>query len=160
MDTKIISYKDIVKATKGFSSENLLVQYPSEMFKRAPWSLRHGGPTSFMEECEALKNIRHRNLIKSSTYVPPSLDPKGPGSLASHVRISQIVNLMQSLSFVNTLADCNYGYMPVSNPNQWQQARTVHEWWKNTTTLRGVPLKALRTLTLLSGMGDLERKKS
>ena len=36
-----------------------------------------------------------------------------------------------------------------SNYEQLSYLPTVHEWWENTTTLKGVPLKALRTLISL-----------
>ncbi|XP_052141994.1 probable LRR receptor-like serine/threonine-protein kinase At3g47570 [Oryza glaberrima] len=89
MDTKIISYKDIVKATKGFSTENLVgsgsfgdvykgtLELEVDLVAIKVFNLnRHGGPSSFIAECEALKNIRHRNLVKVITLCS-TLDPKG-----------------------------------------------------------------------------------
>ncbi|BAF08181.1 probable LRR receptor-like serine/threonine-protein kinase At3g47570 [Oryza sativa Japonica Group] len=89
MDTKIISYKDIVQATKGFSTENLVgsgsfgdvykgtLELEVDLVAIKVFNLnRHGGPSSFIAECEALKNIRHRNLVKVITLCS-TLDPKG-----------------------------------------------------------------------------------
>uniref|UniRef100_J3LAU5 Serine-threonine/tyrosine-protein kinase catalytic domain-containing protein n=1 Tax=Oryza brachyantha TaxID=4533 RepID=J3LAU5_ORYBR len=70
---KIISYKDIIKATKEFSSENLVgsgsfedvykgtLEFEVDLGAIKVFNLnKHGGPTSFTAECEALNNIRHQ----------------------------------------------------------------------------------------------------
>ncbi|OMO50327.1 hypothetical protein CCACVL1_30503 [Corchorus capsularis] len=77
-----LSYQSIIKATDGFSSENLVgsgnfgsvfkgileeggVVIAVKVFNL----LSRGASRSFMVECEALKNIRHRNLVKILTAV-------------------------------------------------------------------------------------------
>ncbi|KAL1818051.1 hypothetical protein ACET3Z_020625 [Daucus carota] len=80
-----ISYKDLFLATKEFSPKNLLGEgrYGS-VYKGVLKSMEHvvtenlvavkvlkvevtGASKSFLAECEALRNIRHRNLIKIIT---------------------------------------------------------------------------------------------
>ncbi|KAK1409300.1 hypothetical protein QVD17_35826 [Tagetes erecta] len=75
-----ISYGRLFKATQGFSSENLIGMgsfasvYKGVLDENGftmavkVLNLQHrGGFKSFMAECEALKNIRHRNLVKVIT---------------------------------------------------------------------------------------------
>ncbi|KAJ3693355.1 hypothetical protein LUZ60_008835 [Juncus effusus] len=75
---KQVSYDEIFTATNGFSSENLIgigsfgVVYKAVMsFENATTVAvkvlnleQHGASRSFLSECEALRNIKHRNLIK------------------------------------------------------------------------------------------------
>ncbi|GFY93169.1 leucine-rich repeat protein kinase family protein [Actinidia rufa] len=75
---RIISYNKLLKATNGFSSANLigteaLAQYikgilnPSDekaIAVKVFNQQRRGATKSFLAECKALKNIRHRNLVK------------------------------------------------------------------------------------------------
>jgi hypothetical protein len=76
---KKVSYNDIFKATEGFSSVNLIGKgtfgtvYKATMtFENQPIIVatkvidleQHGATESFFRECEALRNIRHRNLVK------------------------------------------------------------------------------------------------
>ncbi|CAM0910206.1 unnamed protein product [Alopecurus aequalis] len=69
------TYADLVKATDGFSLANLLGSGKyGEVYKG--WSEAHavaikvfkldqlGAPKSFINECEALRNTRHRNLVR------------------------------------------------------------------------------------------------
>ncbi|XP_058110898.1 probable LRR receptor-like serine/threonine-protein kinase At3g47570 [Magnolia sinica] len=85
----IISYADLFKATDGFSSANLIgsgsfgsvykgTQYQDGIvFAVKVLNLQQqGAQRSFMAECEALRNIRHRNLIKILTCCS-SIDYKG-----------------------------------------------------------------------------------
>lgn len=75
---KNVSYSDILKATEGFAEKNLIgVGTFGSVFK-AIMSFenvttvavkvlnleQHGASRSFMSECEALRSIRHRNLMK------------------------------------------------------------------------------------------------
>ncbi|CAA7027790.1 unnamed protein product [Microthlaspi erraticum] len=75
-----ISYGDLQNATNGFSSSNLIgsgsfgkvykALLPTENKVVAVKVLnleRHGAMKSFMAECESLKDIRHRNLVKLLT---------------------------------------------------------------------------------------------
>ncbi|XP_058109185.1 probable LRR receptor-like serine/threonine-protein kinase At3g47570 [Magnolia sinica] len=85
----IISYADLFKATDGFSSANLIgsgsfgsvykgtQDRDGTVFAVKVLNLQQqGAMTSFMAECEALRNIRHRNLIKILTCCS-SIDYKG-----------------------------------------------------------------------------------
>ncbi|KAJ4720043.1 putative Receptor-kinase [Melia azedarach] len=75
-----VSYESLVKATDGFSSTNLLgVGSFSSVYKgnldqdgtvaaiKVLNLQRRGSLKSFMAECKALRNIRHRNLVKIIT---------------------------------------------------------------------------------------------
>ncbi|XP_057499410.1 probable LRR receptor-like serine/threonine-protein kinase At3g47570 [Actinidia eriantha] len=78
---KIISYNKLMKATNGFSSANLIgtgsfgsvykgILNPSDQKAIAVKVFnqqRRGATKSFMAECKALINIRHRNLVKIIT---------------------------------------------------------------------------------------------
>ncbi|CAK9135781.1 unnamed protein product [Ilex paraguariensis] len=72
-----MSYQSLLKATNGFSSDNLIGMGSfSSMYKgvldqdgtivavKVLNLLRPGASKSFLAECEALRNIRHRNLVK------------------------------------------------------------------------------------------------
>ncbi|XP_006657080.2 receptor kinase-like protein Xa21 [Oryza brachyantha] len=79
-ELKRVSYSDLLKATNGFSSANLIGsgKYGS-VYKGRFDSEGHevaikvfkldqlGAPKSFIAECEALRNTRHRNLVKVIT---------------------------------------------------------------------------------------------
>ncbi|KAM7466610.1 hypothetical protein LguiB_014172 [Lonicera macranthoides] len=75
-----VSYGDLLKATNGFSSTNLIgVGSFGTVFKgildhdnlevavKVLHLERRGASKSFMVECETLRNIRHRNLVKIIT---------------------------------------------------------------------------------------------
>ncbi|KAM5555360.1 hypothetical protein ABKV19_023324 [Rosa sericea] len=75
-----VSYASLLKATNGFSSANLIgVGAFGSVYKgtlgddkvvvavKVLNMLHRGASKSFMAECEALRNIRHRNLVKIST---------------------------------------------------------------------------------------------
>ncbi|KAL3744463.1 hypothetical protein ACJRO7_013688 [Eucalyptus globulus] len=75
-----VSYADIVKATDGFNSSNLIgvgsfgsvykgnLADENKVVAVKVFKLKQRGASkSFMTECEALKNIRHRNLVKILT---------------------------------------------------------------------------------------------
>ncbi|XP_077237227.1 uncharacterized protein LOC143878896 [Tasmannia lanceolata] len=75
-----VSYSDLFKATDGFSSANLIgIESYGSVYKgilgqdenvvavKVLNLQLHGASKSFMDECEALRNIRHRNLIKILT---------------------------------------------------------------------------------------------
>ncbi|XP_021651021.2 probable LRR receptor-like serine/threonine-protein kinase At3g47570 [Hevea brasiliensis] len=75
-----LSYKSLLKATNGFSSDNLigigsfgsvykgiLNQEEMVVAVKVLNLMRRGASKSFITECEALRNVRHRNLVKVLT---------------------------------------------------------------------------------------------
>ncbi|KAM7462595.1 hypothetical protein LguiA_030716 [Lonicera macranthoides] len=75
-----VSYGDLLKATNGFSSTNLIgvgsfgsvykgiLEHDDTLVAVKVLNLqRQGASRSFNAECEALRNIRHRNLVKIIT---------------------------------------------------------------------------------------------
>ncbi|KAH9672853.1 hypothetical protein KPL70_017895 [Citrus sinensis] len=75
-----VSYESLLKATRGFSSANLIgtgsfgsvykgILDPDQTVVMVKVLFLHqrGALKSFMAECEALRNIRHRNLVKIIT---------------------------------------------------------------------------------------------
>jgi serine/threonine protein kinase len=86
-----LSYQSVLKATDGFSSTNLLgVGSFGSVYKgitddgrmtivvKVLNLMRPGASKSFLIECEALRNIRHRNLVKILT-VCSGVDYRGNG---------------------------------------------------------------------------------
>jgi Leucine-rich repeat (LRR) protein len=85
-----VSYQSLLNATNGFSSTNLIgVGSFGSVYKgildhgtiqtvavKVLNLLRRGASKSFMVECEALRNIRHRNLVKVLTACS-SIDYQG-----------------------------------------------------------------------------------
>ncbi|KAK9664988.1 hypothetical protein RND81_14G082100 [Saponaria officinalis] len=82
-----VSYSTLFKATDGFSTENLLGTgsfgsvfkgiLMGKMVAVKVFNLQHpGGSKSFLAECNALKNIRHRNLLGIITACS-SMDSQG-----------------------------------------------------------------------------------
>ncbi|KAB1209703.1 hypothetical protein CJ030_MR6G028565 [Morella rubra] len=76
-----VSYQSLLKATNGFSSTNLIgagsfgTVYKGILHDHGALLVavkvinlsHHGASKSFLAECEVLKNIRHRNLVKVLT---------------------------------------------------------------------------------------------
>ncbi|XP_077232663.1 uncharacterized protein LOC143870035 [Tasmannia lanceolata] len=84
-----LSYAELLRATNGFSLENLigagsygyvykgfLDQNETVVAVKVLNLQQHGATTSFNAECEALRNIRHRNLIRILTSCS-SIDYQG-----------------------------------------------------------------------------------
>ncbi|KAM7473904.1 hypothetical protein LguiB_021147 [Lonicera macranthoides] len=85
-----ISYHELYRATAGFSPQNLIGSgsfgsiYKGKLNPRAEKLVavkvfnlqKNGAFKSFVSECRALRNIRHRNLVKILTYCS-SIDFKG-----------------------------------------------------------------------------------
>ncbi|XP_048446455.1 probable LRR receptor-like serine/threonine-protein kinase At3g47570 isoform X1 [Pyrus x bretschneideri] len=82
-----VSYGDLLKATNGFSSRNLIgagsfgsvyrgILNQEERIVAVKVLNVQGSRESFTAECEALKNIKHRNLVKLLT-VCSSIDFQG-----------------------------------------------------------------------------------
>ncbi|KAK3411787.1 hypothetical protein EUGRSUZ_I00547, partial [Eucalyptus grandis] len=80
-----VSYGTLLKATKGFSSANLigvggfgsvyrgiLMDNGTVVAVKVLHLVRRGALNSFIVECEALKNIKHRNLLKILTVCSSS----------------------------------------------------------------------------------------
>jgi len=87
--TEKITYEDIAKATNGFSPVNMVglgsfgAVYKGILpFEDDPVAIKvfnlskYGAPKSFIAECEALRNTRHRNLLKVITLCS-TVDPTG-----------------------------------------------------------------------------------
>ena len=74
-----VSYQSLLNATSGFSSANLIGKGSGSVYKGTLDQGRHmvavkvlnlshrGASKSFMAKCGALRNIRHRNLVKVLT---------------------------------------------------------------------------------------------
>ncbi|XP_009607907.3 putative receptor-like protein kinase At3g47110 isoform X1 [Nicotiana tomentosiformis] len=75
-----VSYEDLLKATGGFSSNNLIGSGSFGSVYRGSLSQegtiiavkvlkldKRGASKSFLAECEALRNVRHRNLVRILT---------------------------------------------------------------------------------------------
>ncbi|KAL5991490.1 hypothetical protein ACLOJK_012399 [Asimina triloba] len=86
---KDVSYAELLRITNGFSSANLIgtgshgsvykglmSRVDSDVAVKVINLLQEGAFESFVAECEALRNIRHRNLVKVLTCCS-SLDFKG-----------------------------------------------------------------------------------
>ncbi|KAK8277347.1 hypothetical protein V6Z12_D10G260900 [Gossypium hirsutum] len=84
-----LSYQSILRATNGFSTQNLvgagsfgsvykgILEESGEVIAVKVFHLLHSGASrSFLAECEALKNIRHRNLVKVLSAIS-GIDRKG-----------------------------------------------------------------------------------
>ncbi|KAK4740950.1 hypothetical protein SAY87_024538 [Trapa incisa] len=84
-----VSYQSLMRVTDGFSATNLIgvgsfgsvfrgVLHPEQITVaiKVLDLKRHGASKSFSAECEALRNVRHRNLVKILTACS-SLDFKG-----------------------------------------------------------------------------------
>ncbi|XVF24073.1 hypothetical protein REPUB_Repub13aG0095600 [Reevesia pubescens] len=84
-----ISYKDLLEATQGFASSNLIgcgsfgFVYKAVLHQQEkPVAVKvlnlqnHGAARSFMAECKALRKVRHRNLLKIITSCS-SIDYQG-----------------------------------------------------------------------------------
>ncbi|KAJ1266529.1 hypothetical protein BS78_08G158500 [Paspalum vaginatum] len=88
-ELKKFSYADLAKATNGFSLVNLLgsgkygsvykgrFEFEEHTVAIKVFKLHQlGAPKSFVAECEALKNTRHRNLVRVITACS-TFDPSG-----------------------------------------------------------------------------------
>ncbi|XP_016719192.2 probable LRR receptor-like serine/threonine-protein kinase At3g47570 [Gossypium hirsutum] len=86
-----LSYQSILRATDGFSTQNLvgsgsfgsvykgvLEASGAVIAVKVLNLLNRGASRSFLAECEALKNIRHRNLVKVLTAIS-GVDDQGNG---------------------------------------------------------------------------------
>ncbi|CAN1347029.1 Probable LRR receptor-like serine/threonine-protein kinase At3g47570 [Linum perenne] len=97
-----LSYQSLYKATNGFSSSNLIGMGSfGTVYKAKVFNLeRSGASKSFIAECEALRNIRHRNLMKIVT-VCSSVDRHGNDFKA--VIYEFFANVPKRLTFLQRL---------------------------------------------------------
>ncbi|KAM3299334.1 hypothetical protein ACQJBY_040700 [Aegilops geniculata] len=87
-ELKKLTYADLVKATNGFSLANLVgsgkygsvyegrIEYEERVAIKVFKLDQLGATKSFLAECEALRNTRHRNLVRVITVCSTS-DPTG-----------------------------------------------------------------------------------
>ncbi|KAF7109834.1 hypothetical protein CFC21_110033 [Triticum aestivum] len=121
---KNISYEDIVRATNKFSSANLIgsgsfgtVYKGTLQFKKDQVAIKvfnldiYGAQRSFIAECEALRNVRHRNLVKIITSCS-SVDSTG-GDFKALV----------------------FQYMPNGDLEMWLKNKTLGHGERNILTL-------------------------
>jgi len=114
-----VAYEDLLGATDGFSSANLIGEGSfGSVFKgilgpdkivvavKVLNLLRKGASKSFMAECEALKNIRHRNLVKLLTTCS-SIDFQGNDFKALVYEFMVNGNLEEWLHPVQTSDEAN-----------------------------------------------------
>ncbi|KAM0023610.1 putative protein kinase RLK-Pelle-LRR-XII-1 family [Helianthus debilis subsp. tardiflorus] len=130
-----ISYARLFKATEGFSAENLIGACSFSSVYKGVFDengftvaikvlnlLHRGGFKSFMAECEALRNIRHRNLVKVITACS-SIDFQGNdfkalvydfmpnGNLESWLHsVDRTLDLVQRISIIKDVA-CALDYL-------------------------------------------------
>lgn len=111
-----VSYQQLHRATHGFSPSNLIGEgsfgfvYTGILSQDEPPVAvkvlnlqRSGASRSFVAECEALRRIRHRNLLKILTSCS-TLDPKG-----------------------NDFMALVFEFMPNGSLESWMHARVQHE---------------------------------
>ncbi|KAL1220196.1 putative LRR receptor-like serine/threonine-protein kinase [Cardamine amara subsp. amara] len=119
-----ISYRDLLNATDGFSLSNMVGSGSfGTVFKASPPTenkvvavkvlnmQRRGAMKSFMAECESLKDIRHRNLVKLLTACA-SIDFQG-----------------------NEFRALIYEFMPNGSLDMWLHPEEVEEIFRPSKTL-------------------------
>ncbi|CAI0626710.1 unnamed protein product [Linum tenue] len=127
-----VSYQSLHKATNGFSTTNLIgVGSFGSVYKGVVninveeitiavkvFNLQHRGASkSFMTECEVLKNIRHRNLVRILT-VCSGVDYQGNDfkalvyefvvngrRLKFHQRLNVAINIASALDYIHNLCE-------------------------------------------------------
>ncbi|XP_008443838.2 putative leucine-rich repeat receptor-like serine/threonine-protein kinase At2g24130 [Cucumis melo] len=168
-----ISYGQLVEATNGFSSSNLIGSgrfgdvYKGILSDNTKIAVKVLNPTrtageisrSFKRECQVLKRTRHRNLIKIITtcsrpdFKALVLPLMGNGSLESHLYPSQI-DLVQLVSICRDVAE------GVAYLHHHSHVRVVHCDLKPSNILLDEDMTALVTdfgiARLVSGGGGGE----
>ncbi|XP_058111610.1 putative receptor-like protein kinase At3g47110 [Magnolia sinica] len=140
-----ISYAELFKATDGFSSANLVgtgsfgavykgaLDRDGTMVAVKVFNLQQQGALrSFMAECEALKNIRHRNLVKILTCCV-SIDFKG-----------------------NDFKALVYEYMPNESLDKWLHRDGDHQLGRNLkfTQMLNIAIDVASALDYLHNHGQ------
>ncbi|CAN0907867.1 Probable LRR receptor-like serine/threonine-protein kinase At3g47570 [Linum grandiflorum] len=118
----MVSYKDLHQGTNGFSDDNLIGSggfgtiYKGVLDQLGPATLVavkvlniqeniRLAHKSLLAECNALKNVRHRNLVRVLTYCS-SLDHKGNRNLMSLVqRLNIMVDVASALHYLHDLCE-------------------------------------------------------
>ncbi|CAL4899323.1 unnamed protein product [Urochloa decumbens] len=120
-ELKMLSYNDISKATNGFSSANLIgsgqssLVYKGTLYGEVDQLVAvkvfkldlFGESNSFISECTALRNARHRNLVKVITACS-TCDHSGNQFKAL------ILEYMEKGTLDNYLHTNRYGYLSLS----------------------------------------------
>ncbi|CAI0467175.1 unnamed protein product [Linum tenue] len=115
-----VSYQSLHKATDGFSETNLLGagSFDTTIAIKVFNLQRRGASKSFMAECEVLKNIRHRNLVRIVT-VCSGVDYQGNdfkaliyefvvnGSLSLNFRqrLNIVIHVASALDYIHNLCE-------------------------------------------------------
>ncbi|KAL6653288.1 hypothetical protein ACP70R_008866 [Stipagrostis hirtigluma subsp. patula] len=118
-----LSYSDFVRATEGFAASNLIGQgrygsvYQGKLFQEGNvvaikvFSLEtRGAQKSFIAECNALRNVRHRNLVPIITACS-SIDSNGNDFRAlvyEFMPRGDLHNLLYSTRDVEDIQNLNY----------------------------------------------------
>ncbi|CAN1131689.1 Probable LRR receptor-like serine/threonine-protein kinase At3g47570 [Linum perenne] len=113
----MVSYKDLHQGTKGFSPENVIgsggfgTVYKGmlDQMGQTPIAVKvmnlqeNIAHKSLLAECNALKNLRHRNLVRLLTYCS-SLDHKGSHGVLSLIqRLNILVDVASALHYLHDL---------------------------------------------------------
>ncbi|KAK8277351.1 hypothetical protein V6Z12_D10G261200 [Gossypium hirsutum] len=104
-----LSYQSILRTTNGFSPQNLgILEANGAVIAVKVFNLlNHRASRSFLIECEALKNIRHRNLVKVLTAISALVyEFMENGSLEDWLHPSVGMNkpeTMRNLNFIQRL---------------------------------------------------------
>ncbi|KAF8711088.1 hypothetical protein HU200_029094 [Digitaria exilis] len=98
-----ISYGDLVRATEGFARSNLIGKLfrDEKVVAIKVFSLEtRGAQKSFIAECGALRNVRHRNLVPILTACS-SIDSNGNDFKALVYRLSIMVDVADALAYLH-----------------------------------------------------------
>ncbi|CAN0909741.1 Probable LRR receptor-like serine/threonine-protein kinase At3g47570 [Linum grandiflorum] len=116
LETQQLSYQSLYKATDGFSTANLIgmgsfgsvfkgvLDMNGTVIAVKVFNLqRRGSSKSFIAECKALKNIRHRNLVQTTSDVPTKRTMKFLQRLDVAIEIASAVDYLHHQSGTPTV---------------------------------------------------------
>uniref|UniRef100_K3ZN92 non-specific serine/threonine protein kinase n=1 Tax=Setaria italica TaxID=4555 RepID=K3ZN92_SETIT len=83
-----VTYIDLARSTEGFSSSKIVVAVKVFCLERK------GAQKSFMAECNALRNIRHRNLVPILT----ACSSDGSSSTLNHITLAQRLSIVVDIA--------------------------------------------------------------